>query len=103
MEEVEKWLHVLPDRLTGKTNCEMRVELCLFEECYTYGGSLLHQLSSFFSRAAVAHGSWEKLMEELAGCDFTPLNDHWLKAGFRLGTDIHVLYAFNIHAQCKIN
>ena len=27
--EKEKWLHTLPDRLTGKTNCEMRLELCV--------------------------------------------------------------------------
>lgn len=83
MEEIEKWLHVLPDKLTGKTNCEMRIELYLLEECYTYGESLLHKLSSFYSQAAMAHGGWEKLMEGLAGCDFTPINDHWLKMEFR--------------------
>lgn len=27
--EKERWLHTLPDRLTGKTNCEMRLELCI--------------------------------------------------------------------------
>lgn len=27
--EKEKWLHTLSDRLTGKTNCEMRLELCV--------------------------------------------------------------------------
>ena len=83
VEEAERWLHVLPDRLTGKTNCEMRVELCLLQECYTYGESLLLNLTSFYSRAAVAHGGWEQLMEGLAGCDFSPLNDHWLRSEFR--------------------
>ena len=32
----EAWLHTLPDRLTGKTNCEMRVERCLLREMIKY-------------------------------------------------------------------
>ena len=32
VEETREWLHTLPDRLTGKTNCEMAVELCLLRE-----------------------------------------------------------------------
>ena len=34
------WLHTLPDRLTGKTNCEMRVEHCLLKEMITYAEEL---------------------------------------------------------------
>ena len=34
------WLHTLPDQLTGKTNCEMRVELCLLEEMVKYAEEL---------------------------------------------------------------
>ncbi len=48
-----------------------------------YGEDLLHKLSSFISRAAVTHGDWEKLMAELAGCDFSPINSYWLKSEFR--------------------
>ena len=36
----EAWLHTLPDRLTGKTNCEMRVELCLLKEMIKYAEQL---------------------------------------------------------------
>ena len=39
-EGQEVWLHILPDRLTGKTNCEMRVELCLLEEMVKYAEEL---------------------------------------------------------------
>ena len=35
-EEREAWLHTLSDRLTGKTNCEMRVEGCLLGEMVKY-------------------------------------------------------------------
>ena len=30
------WLHTLPDHITGKTNCEMRVELALLSELVKY-------------------------------------------------------------------
>lgn len=83
MEERGRWLHLLPDRLTGKTNCEMRLELLLLKECYKYGVALQERLTAFYNRAMVAHGGWELLMEELAGCDFTPLQDNWLTDEFR--------------------
>ncbi len=35
-EETREWLHTLPDRLTGKTNCEMAVELQLLREHSRY-------------------------------------------------------------------
>ena len=38
--EKEAWLHTLPDRLTGKTNCEMRVEICLLREMINYAEQL---------------------------------------------------------------
>ena len=31
-DEKEKFIHVLPDKLTAKTNCELRLELLLLEE-----------------------------------------------------------------------
>ena len=83
MQERESWLHVLPDRLTGKTNTEMRLELLLLKESYRYGVALQERLAAFYNRAMLAHGGWELLMEELASCDFTPLQDNWLTAEFR--------------------
>ena len=38
------WLHVLPDGLTGKTNCEMRVERCLLREMIKYAEELQKRL-----------------------------------------------------------
>ena len=84
VEERKQWLHTLPDRLTGKTNCEMRVEVFLLQEsCHCVEG--LHQgLANVYSRALVAHRpGWEQLLEELASYDFAPLQDQWLQAEFR--------------------
>ena len=39
-EEKGAWLHLLSDRLTGKTNCEMRVERCLLHEMTKYAEEL---------------------------------------------------------------
>lgn len=39
-EEQGEWLHTLPDHLTGKTNCEMRVEVCLLKEMIKYAEEL---------------------------------------------------------------
>ena len=39
----EVWFHTLPDRLTGKTNCEMRVERCLLQEMMRYAEELLQR------------------------------------------------------------
>ena len=40
------WLHTLPDRLTGKTNCEMRLEECLLQEMIKYAEQLNQRYSS---------------------------------------------------------
>ena len=41
------WLHTLPDRLTGKTNCEMRVERCLLREMIKFAEELQQRLHHF--------------------------------------------------------
>ena len=82
MEEVgerQQWLHTLPDKLTAKTNCEMRVELCVIRESYKLALSLQEKLAMFYGKALqVTHKGWEQLMENLATWDFTLLHDQWL-------------------------
>ena len=84
VKERKRWLHTLPDRLTGKTNCEMRIEVFLLQESCHCVESLHQGLASAYSRALVAHRpGWEQLLEDLAGHDFAPLQDQWLQAEFR--------------------
>ena len=87
--EMQRWLHTLPDRLTGKTNCEMRLELSILRECCAFAERLEQRLAVFCGGALSMQargrggGGWEGLAEELAGVDFLPLQHHWMQAQFR--------------------
>ena len=84
VEEKKKWIHTLPDQLTGKTNCEMRIEVFLLKESCQCAEGLRQKLAGVYSRGLVAHRpGWQQLLEELAGYDFVPLQDQWLQAEFR--------------------
>lgn len=84
VEERRAWLHTLPDRLTGKTNCEMRVELLVLESSCRVAEELQISLTSLQSSTNSGHVHWEGLLDELASYDFSPLHDQWLlKATFR--------------------
>ena len=83
IEERKMWLHTLPDRLTAKTNCEMRVELCLLRENCKHADSLNQSVATLYGKAVISHGNWEQLLDELGGYDFTPLQDQWLQTEFR--------------------
>lgn len=70
----QRWVHTLPDRLTAKTNCELRLELTLLKEFLHFAQCLKEKLESFYSQATSQH-SWEQLVEGLASLDFQPLQD----------------------------
>ncbi len=76
LEERQDWIHVLPDKLTAKTNCELRLELALAQEMLHYGQQLQGKLEVFRSHTLSQHG-WE--MEELASLDFLPLREYCIK------------------------
>ena len=81
VEERQQWVHTLPDKLTGKTNCEMRVELCVMKESYRLALSLQEKLVMFYGKALqVTHKGWEQLLENLASWDFSLLQDQWLSS-----------------------
>ena len=72
----QQWLHVLPDRLTGKTSCELAVELAVAEEMVRHGENLQQELSALHAHALAHPGQhWEDSMGRLAALDFQPLQD----------------------------
>ena len=83
IEEKKTWLHALQDKLTGKSNCEMSVEVLLLQENCRYAEQLEQRVATLYRRALTSHGGWEQLLDELAGYDFIPLQDHWMQAEFR--------------------
>lgn len=86
VEAKRAWLHTLPDRLTGKTNCEMRVELLVLESSCRAVEALRERLGSLHSSTDSGHVHWELLLDELASYDFSPLEEEWLlSTSFRWG------------------
>ena len=81
VQERQRWIHMLPDRLTAKTNCEMRVELVLTREAVLYGQSLQEKLG-LLSTQSLSHQGWEQLLEQLATLDFQLLQELYTEAGY---------------------
>ena len=79
----------MPDRLTEKTNCELRLELILAQEVVEFGHLLQEKLKILHSHTLSQQG-WGALMEELASLDFQPLQEYWMerKHSFRFGFHI---------------
>ena len=69
-------MHVLPDRLTAKSSCELRVELAVAEEMVRHGETLQRELGGLYSHALSRLGQgWEVSVEKLAALDFQLLQD----------------------------
>lgn len=82
VEEKQEWVHVLPDKLTAKTNCELRLELVLTQQTLAYGTSLQQKLHMLHTQART-HRGWEELMEQLATLDFQLLQVPYTHFSFR--------------------
>lgn len=78
-----QWLHLLPDRLTAKTNCEMELEVAILKDCCRHADELHKHWTVLHKEALGCHGNWEPLLDELAQFDLSPLQDHWMQASFR--------------------
>ena len=75
-EEQLLWVHVLPDKLTGKCSCELRVELAVTREMMRHAETLQRELGSLHSHALSHPGQgWESNVERLAALDFQLLQD----------------------------
>lgn len=83
VSEKKSWLHTLPDRLTGKSNCEMRVELGLLAEAASQAKLLHDRVCDISSWSNATHMDWGNLLDELAKLDFTVLRDDWLQLEFK--------------------
>lgn len=81
--ERQQWVHVLPDRLTPKSNCELRVELVLTEEVVCYAELLQEKLGQLYSHA-LSHQDqrWEELMGQLATLDFQVLQESYAQGEY---------------------
>lgn len=75
----EQWIHVLADKLTGKTNCEMRVELCILDVCLSHAHQLTQRSEEVCQWVNETRGfNWDKVIDELIVLDLSVFNDEWM-------------------------
>ena len=74
--EEAKWIHLLPDKLTAKTNIEMRLSNCTLS-------ALLPQMDQLFQRVNGLYTSimenrfvdWDHVIGQLVNMDFSIIKD----------------------------
>lgn len=78
---VAEWAHVLSDRLTGKTNCEMRVELVVMETILSHASQLTKRASEVCQWVRETRGGfdWDNVTDQLLGMDLSVFNDDWIQ------------------------
>ena len=88
----EQWIHVLADKLTGKTNCEMRVELCILDVCLSHAHQLTQRAEEVCQWVNETRGfNWDKVIDELIVLDLSVFNDEWMNTeNFRLCVCVRV-------------
>ena len=83
-EEVQdrrQWLHLLGDRLSPKTNTEMRLELCILQDNLDRARQLLTRIKELEKWASSNRAiDWDSITSELATNDFSVLQDDWMQS-----------------------
>lgn len=76
MNEAIKWTHVLPDKLTGKTNVEMRVENILLINTLPSLRLVLQQLTDTCTRVSQEKcPDWDSIVGQLVNMEWTVLKE----------------------------
>lgn len=87
MEE-SKWIHLLPDKLTAKTNTEMRLTNCILSERLPQLNELLYKVNGLYSSIFQQGSSlidWEQVLGHLVNLDFSVMRDELINDdNFRL-------------------
>lgn len=78
-KEMAEWVHVLGDRLTGKTNVEMRIENCILIGHLSIAQQLMERVNEVYKWVQDTHGvDWERVLDQLVGLEFSVVRDDWM-------------------------
>ena len=78
-KEIAEWVHVLGDRLTGKTNVEMRIENCILIGHLSIAQQLMDRVNEVYKWVQDTHGvDWERVLDQLVGLEFSVVRDDWM-------------------------
>jgi hypothetical protein len=75
-----KWIHLLGDRLTAKTNTEMRVEVCILNILLPAATDVLERVR-IIHRNVMDHKrsiNWDNVISQLVSLEFSVLKDDWI-------------------------
>ena len=78
-KEMAEWVHVLGDRLTGKTNVEMRIENCILIGHLSIAQQLMDRVNEVYKWVQDTRGvDWERVLDQLVGLEFSVVRDDWM-------------------------
>ena len=78
-KEIAEWVHVLGDRLTGKTNVEMRIENCILIGHLSIAQQLMDRVNEVYKWVQDTRGiDWERVLDQLVGLEFSVVRDDWM-------------------------
>lgn len=75
-------IHLLSDELTGKTNCEMRLELLIFDSAVSHASHLIKRVSEVCQWVTETRRGfdWDNVTDQLLGVDLSVFNTDWLQS-----------------------
>ena len=80
MIKVTEWIHVLGDKLTGKTNTEMRLENFILQALLPSVRLLLQQVTDLCTRVKETRVlvEWDSIVGQLVSMDTSVLKEDWM-------------------------
>lgn len=78
-KEMAEWVHVVGDKLTGKTNIEMRIENCILIGHLSIARQLMDRVNEVYKWVQDTCGvDWERVLDQLVGLEFSVVRDEWM-------------------------
>ena len=80
-ENMIDWVHLLSDKITSKTNTEMRVELCIMDTAISHASQLTKRAVEVcqWVRDTKRGFDWDNVTGQLLGMDMTVFSNEWIQ------------------------
>ena len=74
-------VHLLGDRLTGKTNCEMRVELLVLDNAMSHANHMTRRVLEVWQWVEETRKGfdWDNVTDQLLDLDLSVFNTDWIQ------------------------
>lgn len=98
MIRTAEWIHVLGDKLTGKTNTEMRLENLIFQILLPSVRLLLQQVTDLCKKVKETRVlvDWDSIVGQLVSMDMSVLKEEWIHC-----EDFRYMYVCMVCKECS--